>query len=85
MINPHNITRHELLGLEIEVTGSKNKSLVGKKGAIIAETRNTLTVRNGKAFKLMKASIVFRARLGNCVVEVDGKSIVGRPEDRIKK
>lgn len=85
VITPCNITRHELIGLEIEVTGSGNKSLIGKKGIITNETRNTLTIRNGRDTKLMKSAIVFKVRLDGKDVEVDGKAVVGRPEDRLKR
>ena len=86
VINPHNITRHELIGLAIEVVKSSSRSLIGKKGVIVDETRNTLTIRHkGKLTKLPKAAIVFKTEIGGKQVEVEGKSIVGRPEDRLKK
>jgi len=82
----HNITRHELIGLEIEVVGASNKSLEGKRGTIIDETRNTLTIREGgKEAKLLKAAIVFETKLGGEKVRVEGKEIIGRPEDRAKR
>jgi ribonuclease P protein subunit POP4 len=85
VISPHNITRHELIGLEIEVVEASNRNLVGKKGKVIDETRNTLTVRGGgKETRLLKAAIVFRTKVGGELVQVDGKKLVGRPEDRVK-
>ncbi|HII15292.1 MAG TPA: ribonuclease P protein subunit [Nanoarchaeota archaeon] len=80
------ILRHELIGLEIEVVTSPNSSLVGIKGKIIDETRNTLRIQGrGKVLTIMKNAIVFRASIGGRIVEIDGSSIMGRPEDRIKK
>ena len=83
---PADILRHELIGLDIEVAASANKSLVGIKGKIIDETRNTLRLRCGeKVLTIMKNAIVFRTSIGGRLVEIDGHLIMGRPEDRIKK
>ncbi len=80
------MTRHELIGLDIEIVESSNKALVGKKGKIVDETRNTLTISEGKSLKtLIKTTIVFRTTVGGKVIEVDGKALAGRSEERIKK
>lgn len=80
------IIRHELIGLEIEVTASKNKSLVGVKGKIVDETKNTLKVRaNSRVLTIMKNAIMFKANVGGKNIEIDGKCLMARPEDRIKK
>lgn len=82
----NDIIRHELIGLEIEVTASKNQSLVGIKGKIVDETKNTLKVRaNSRVLTIMKNAIMFKANIGGKAVEIDGNCIMGRPEDRIKK
>ncbi|MBU2589723.1 MAG: ribonuclease P protein subunit [Nanoarchaeota archaeon] len=86
MINPQNLTKHELIGLEIKVVESTNKSLVGKQGTIVDETKNTLTIKkNGKETKLLKTAIIFETEINGTTVQVDGKEIAKRPEDRIKK
>lgn len=86
MLTPHNITKHELTGLDITIVRSSNKSLVGKKGRIVDETRSTLTLSEGKSLKkLIKSTIVFHIAIDGKVVEVDGKAIIGRPEERLKK
>lgn len=85
-MNPQNITKHELIGLEIRVVDASNKSLVGKQGTIVDETKNTITIKeNGKETKLLKAAIVFETEINGNTVQVDGKHIAKRPEDRIKK
>jgi len=64
MITPSNITRHELIGLEIKVVRSRNQSLTGKQGKVVDETRNTLIIEeNGKRAKLPKQDIVFQAKI----------------------
>jgi len=83
---PENITKHELIGLEIKVVKSTNESLVGKQGTIIDETKNTITIKeNNKETKLLKTAIVFETEINGKTVQVDGKEIAKRPEDRIKK
>lgn len=82
---PQNIARHELIGLEIEVVEAKNKSLIGRKGAIVDETRDTLKIQEkGKTITMMKNAIVFRTKIGGKTVEIDGSCLMGRPEDRAK-
>ncbi|MFH1210918.1 MAG: ribonuclease P protein subunit [archaeon] len=85
MLNPKDIAKHELIGLEIEIVESKNKALIGLKGRITDETKNTITIDDGKERKIMKSQIKMKTAIGNKEYEIDGRILVGRPEDRIKK
>lgn len=86
MITPYNITKHELIGLQVTVSKSGNKSLEGIQGEIVDESRNMITLMAGKRFKkLAKSQMTFTTKIGEKTVEVDGKVLVKRPEDRIKK
>lgn len=86
MITPKNLIRHELIGLEVEVSSSTDPTLEGCRGRVIDETRNMLIIESGKRRKkVAKAICRFRFRLDMAVVEVDGRRIVGRPQDRVKK
>jgi ribonuclease P protein subunit POP4 len=82
-----NLVRHELIGLEIEIRKSTNKSQIGIKGRVVDETYNMLVIETKKGEKKVeKKSCVFVFKLPNGKrVEVEGWVIVGRPEDRIKK
>ena len=85
-VTADNLTRHELIGLDAKISGASNKSQNRIKGLITAETRNTLTIGNGKKEKIVakgEASFIFN--LGVTSVEVEGKTLIGRPEDRVKK
>lgn len=88
MITPENLVRHELIGLGIEVKEAKNPKSAGIKGKVIDETRNTLKIEkgDGKEATLIKedCSFVFTLPDGR-KVRVDGKILVARPEDRVKK
>jgi len=69
----------ELIGSFVEIVGSTNKSLIGLSGKIIDETLNIIELEDHK--KIAKNQAIFR--LNNGLI-IDGKLIVGRPEDRAK-
>ena len=88
MINvTSNIIQKEFIGLETKVVRSLNKSSKGISGKIIDETRNTFVILdNGKKKTVIKDTSVFNFIIHDgTVVEIDGKVVKGRPEDRIKK
>ena len=88
MITPQNIFRHELVGLHVEVVKSSHDGLTGIKGQVIDETKNTIKVEDvdGCEKIIPKNVATFRFTLpDSAVVEIDGRIIVARPEDRIKK
>ena len=77
------VTKYEFIGEKLEVIESSNKDLIGVKGKVINETRNMFELDNGK--KLIKDQSVFDISIDEKVFRIDGKLLVGRPEDRIKK
>ncbi len=86
MRTPKNIIRHELIGIDAEIVNSTNKDIVGIKGRIVDETQKTLTIETHKGLKKIQKEIVrLRLSFDGYKVIVDGKSLYGRPEDRIKK
>lgn len=88
MITPKNLVRHELIGLKVKIKKSTDPTLVNLKGRVVDETYNMLVIEceDGKERKVAKKNCIFIFTLPNGTkVEVDGKVIVGRPEDRIKK
>lgn len=87
MITPQNVFRHEFIGLTVEVIDSNHEGFIGIKGIIIDETRNTVKVDTGKNEKLVpKEEVTFLFTLPQGEkVSIDGKVIIARPEDRIKK
>ena len=84
---PENLVRHELIGLKAEVVESTNPKNVGIAGKVINETWNTLVLSkpDGKEVKLIKEENIFVFSLGGQKVRIEGKVLVARPEDRIKK
>lgn len=74
---------HELIGLEIKVEDSKNKSDLNLQGKIVDETKYTIKIiHQGKIKTLMKNNITFKLKKNNQTFE--GKDLTKRPEERIK-
>ena len=81
------IVQYEFIGLEIKVVKSSNPDVVGITGRVDDETRNTLVILyNSEQKVVIKDTAVFEfVMTDGTVVEIDGKVIMGRPEDRLKK
>ncbi|HSO25012.1 MAG TPA: ribonuclease P protein component 1 [Methanobacteriaceae archaeon] len=87
MITPQNLFQHELIGLNVEIIESPNNGLIGIKGKVVDETRNTIRVEtdDGSESVIPKNVAIFHFQTPKGKVEIDGKILVSRPEDRIKK
>jgi ribonuclease P protein subunit POP4 len=88
MITPENLVRHELMGLKAWVHSSTNPDAQGLSGRVVDESRNTLTLEtpDGREVSLVKDQCTFSFQIPSGErVRVDGKLLVARPEDRIKK
>ena len=86
-IAPENILRHELVGLSTHIVESRDPHLLCKQGLILGESREMihLDTKRGK-MSAPKGVCVFDITLPNgSVIRVDGKMLIGRPEDRVKK
>ncbi len=81
------IIRYEFIGSQGLVAKSQHKDYFGIGGTVISETRNTFTFRHeGKEKSVIKKSAVFNFKFDDgATVQIDGKLLVGRPEDRLKK
>ena len=79
------IERHELIGSNIKIIGSKNQSLIGIKGKIIDETKNMLVVQGKTKKNIIKNQVKMEIKFNNERVIIDGRVLVGRPVDRLKK
>jgi len=79
----------EMIGKNIKIISSTNKTLVGVEGKVVDETKHSFVldvmVSNEKQRKqVMKKTIVFQLQINNEIYQVDGKMLEKRPEDRIK-
>lgn len=86
-ITPQNLVRHELISLPVKIVKSTDPTQKDLKGKVIDETYNTFKIETkGKEKTVIKNNCIFIFTLPNKQkVEVDGKLLVSRPEDRIKK
>jgi len=85
MISSQNVLRHELIGLDILVSGAANPKQKGLYGRIIDETKNLLVIETPKGVRrIPKMHSTFRVRIdGRELVEIDGSVMVLAPEKRI--
>jgi ribonuclease P protein subunit POP4 len=81
------IIRYEFIGSKGKVAKSLHEDYIGCGGKVIGETRNTFTfLQEGQAKSIIKEFSVFNFTFNDgTVVDIDGKLLVGRPEDRLKK
>lgn len=86
MITEKNILCHELIGLKARIEKSLNKSLEGIEGIIIDETKKTITIETEKGKKIIPKDVVVLAiSVGSKNLLINGRLLLGRPEERIKK
>ena len=81
------IIRGEFVGTEAKIVKSPHKGYVGLHGEVVDETKNTFTITHrGKAKSIIKDQAILNFKFPDgTIVEIDGKLLVGRPEDRLKK
>lgn len=79
--------RLEFIGAQAKVASSRHSGLKGLSGRIVDETRKTFTILQGSKRKMVvKDSSFFHIKFGDgTIVEFDGKLLLGRPEERLKK
>ena len=85
-MNPNDIVRHELIGLSATVSHASNNALNGTRGVVVDESKNMLTLSDGKRKIIIpKNTVTLRFKLRDGTrVEVAGNRLVGRPENRLK-
>lgn len=86
-ITPINVLNHEIIGLETQVTASRDPSHIARKGTVVAETMDMIQLDTADGEILLSKEVcTFQFRLPDgTIVQVDGGLLRGRPEDRMKK
>ncbi len=81
------ILQEEFIGLKAKVVKSQNPGYVRISGKVVNETRNTFTIlHEGKEKVVVKDAAIFHFILPDgSIIEIDGKVLLGRPEDRVKR
>jgi len=87
MISCQNVARHELIGLDVLVSGAQNPFHRGVNGNIIDETRNLVVIQTDKGIKkIPKFGSVFHICLPDqTLVEIHGSALILAPEKRLRR
>jgi ribonuclease P protein subunit POP4 len=84
MITADNITSHEFIGLDTEITQSTNLEVVGLNGRIIDETKSMFKINTEKGVKsVAKSTNQWKFTLENKDIIIEGSKIAKRSFDRI--
>ena len=84
--NNRNIVIHELVGLDVQVTDSRDRKQIGINGSVVRETKNLLYIKSGDTIvKVVKLISEFRFGIGNRRFKVKGEEINFRSHERTEK
>ena len=84
--NKKRLARSELIGLDVKVIESENRFNRGLKGKIIDETKNMFIIKTKETRKkIIKDQCVFEFDIKGKKMQINGKSLTIRPEERIKQ
>ena len=85
MITAENILSHEIIGLEAKIVESSNSQIIGLNGTVVYETKSMFTINTKEGFKkIPKNWNKWKFTLNDNFVEIDGKSLTKRPQDRLR-
>ena len=84
MITAENITLHELIGLDTEITQSSNVQLVGFKGKVVDETKSMFVLNTDKGMKkIPKENTIWQFSLRSNKIILDGNMLSKRSFERL--
>ena len=87
MINPKYLIYHDLIGFEAyaKLKSKPNNQKFSYIGSIVDESQHLLiTEKKKKIKKYIKKDYIFRFKLNEDLLEVDGTKIIGIPENRLR-
>lgn len=94
MRTANNILQHELIGAEVHIVECPFPDKCGTGGLILDESRNMLVIEMDRTeIKIPKEGSIFAFDLPADEsepeniqrIEIEGKKLIARPEDRVKK
>jgi len=84
MITRDNITMHELIGMNTEISNSSNPHIVGLKGKIVDETKSMITLSTAKGMKsISNSNNEWKFTVDGKEIIVNGSRIAKRSSDRL--
>ena len=69
----------------MEVLNDSNTSNTKLRGKVVDETMKTIVIQSAGLKRVAKKDATFKFSLDGIAVKVEGKTLIGRPEDRVKK
>jgi RNase P/RNase MRP subunit p29 len=87
MISPKYLIYHDLIGFEVEIKlkSKSNNSKFIDAGVVIDDTQNMLVSdKNNIRKKYIKKDHIFRFKLNDGMLEVNGSKLIGIPENRLR-
>ena len=76
----------ELIGHDVSVSSSTNPTMKGKHGVVVDETKKTMIINDGKKNLVIPKEICnFEIKCCESSLDISGRAIAFRPEDRIKE
>ena len=69
----------------MEVLNDSNTSNTKLRGKVVDETMKTIVIQSTGLKRVAKKNATFKFSLDGVTVKVEGKYLIGRPEDRVKK
>lgn len=86
MIDPTYLIYHDLIGFQVLARHkSKDQGDFSDVGVVIDDTKNMLHIKKENIIKkLVKKDYVFRIKLEDGLLELNGSKIIGVPENRLR-
>ncbi|MFQ5440855.1 MAG: ribonuclease P protein component 1 [Nitrosopumilaceae archaeon] len=84
MITLENIARHELIGLNTQISESTHRQIIGLNGTIIHETKSMFKLNTVKGIKsIPKSNSTWKFKINDQQISINGSKIQKRPFERI--
>ncbi len=84
MITADNITIHELIGMDTEISNSSNPQLIGLNGRIVDETKSMIIINTVNGTKsIPKSNNDWKFTVDNKDIIINGSKIAKRSFDRL--
>ena len=84
MITADNITTHELIGMDTEITNSSNPQLIGLNGRVVDETKSMIIINTVNGTKsIPKSNNDWKFRVDSKDIIINGSKIAKRSFDRL--
>lgn len=84
MITADNITTHELIGMDTEISNSSNPQLIGLNGRIIDETKSMIIINTVNGTKsIPKSNNDWKFTIDSKDIIISGSRIAKRSFDRL--